>query len=125
MAMSPNLQKSRQATRQRAGAPNSSADEVFGTHSQKQTFGLVVMSATFISTPSLSTFADKKQNDTEGGHRIYPPCTNGKLQDESCDHDKGEPAASDAFDCIGLERSAAKRFGKVKLTAGKEIHYRN
>ena len=32
MAMSPNLQKSRQATRQRAGAPNSSADEVFGTH---------------------------------------------------------------------------------------------
>ena len=32
MAVSPNLQKWRQATRQRAVAPNSSADEVFGTH---------------------------------------------------------------------------------------------
>src|SRR5665811_1144195 len=49
----------------------------------------------------------------------------GKLHDESCDHDKGEPAASDAFDFISPERATAKRFCKVKLTAGKEIHYRN
>ena len=46
------------------------------------------MSATLLSPPSLSTFANKKPNDTEGGHRVHPPCTYGKLHDESCDHDK-------------------------------------
>ena len=47
-----------------------------------------MMSATLFSAPSLPTFADKKPNDTEGGHRIQPPCTYGKLRNESCDHDK-------------------------------------
>jgi len=75
------------------------------------------MSATLLSAPSLSTFANKKPNDTEGGHRVYPPCTNGKLHDKSCDHDKGEPAAGDTLDRISLERATAKFFSKVKLTA--------
>ena len=47
------------------------------------------MRATFLSAPSLSTFPNKKPNDTEGGHRVHPPCTYGKLHNESCDHDKG------------------------------------
>jgi hypothetical protein len=83
------------------------------------------MSTTLISTPSLSTFANKKPNDPEGGHRVYPPCAYGKLHDKSCDDDKGEPAASNALDCISPKCATAKRFGKVKLTAGKEIHYWN
>ncbi len=49
---------------------------------------LVVISATLLPAPSLSTFANKKPNDTEGGHRIHPPCTDGKLHNESCDDDK-------------------------------------
>ena len=76
-----------------------------------------MVSATLISTPSLTTFANKKPNNTEGGYRVYPPRTYGKLEDESCDHDKGEPATGDTLDCISPERAAAKRFGKVKLTA--------
>ena len=96
-----------------------------GRNANNRPFKSVVMSATLLSAPSLSTFANKKPNNTEGGRRVYPPCTYGKLHDESCDHDKGEPAAGDAFDCIGPERATAKRFGKIKLTAGKEVHYRN
>ncbi len=83
------------------------------------------MSATLLSAPSLPTFANEKPNDTEGGHRVHPPCTYCKLHNESCDHDKGKPAAGDALGCIGFECATAKRFGKGKLTAGKEIHYRN
>ena len=48
----------------------------------------VMMSATLISAPSFPTFANQKPNDTKGGHRIQPPCTYGKLRNESCDHDK-------------------------------------
>src|SRR5664280_3329563 len=71
-----------------------------GRNANNRPFKSVVISATLLATPSLSTFANKKPNNTEGGRRVYPPCTYGKLHDESCDHDKGEPAAGDAFDCI-------------------------
>ena len=56
---------------------------------QNLTCGLVVMGATLLSAPSLPTFANKKPNDSEGGHRIHPPCIYGKLHDKGCDHDKG------------------------------------
>ena len=49
---------------------------------------LVLMSATLLPAPSLSTFEDKKPNDTEGGHRVHPPCTDAKLHNEGRDHDK-------------------------------------
>ena len=87
--------------------------------------GRSLMSATLLSTPSLPTFANKKPNDTEGGYRVHPPCTAGELHNEGRDHYEGKPAAGDAFDCISLERATGKHFGKGKLTAGKEIHYRN
>jgi hypothetical protein len=83
------------------------------------------MNATLLSPPSLSTFANKKPNDTKGGHRVHPPCTYGKLHNESCNHDEGKPASGDTLDCIGLECATAKRLGKGKLMARKEIHYRN
>jgi hypothetical protein len=83
------------------------------------------MSATLLSAPSLPTFANKKPNDTEGGYRVHPPCTYGKLHNESCDHDKGKPAAGDALGCISFECATAECLRKAKLTAGKEIHYRN
>ncbi len=73
------------------------------------------MSATLLSTPSLPTFANKKPNDAEGGHRIRPPCTCDKLHHESCDQGKGKPAAGDALGCISLERATAKCVGKAKL----------
>ena len=84
-----------------------------------------MMIATLLSAPSLATFANKKPNDSNGGHRVYPPCTHSKLHDESRDHDEGEPATGDALDRISSERAAAKPLGKAKLTARKEIHYRD
>ena len=74
-----------------------------------------MMIATHLSAPSLSTFANKKPNNTERGHRVYPPCTDGKLHDESCYHDKGEPAAGYTLDCISPERAAAKRSARLSL----------
>ena len=47
-----------------------------------------MMSAALLYAPSLPTFANKKPNDTERGYRIHPPCTYGKLRNESYDHDK-------------------------------------
>jgi len=55
---------------------------------QKQTCGSAMMSATLFSAPSLSTFANQKPNDTEGSHRVHPPCAYGKLHNQRCDHDK-------------------------------------